>query len=332
MKIRAITAFVPKPDKDEVIRVEDMLFRVQDKTWSIRISFPPNINMSIDKLIEFDDSEVISYGLLHLTDNQLINRTTQVKEYLKSAPNLFSSILLTDPTNIVEISKFLTTLDLNEAWRFSLLINDDFLLTPYFPAGVSKVKENSFAISLIYVSDYKNGTSVHALKKADEIGKEIEREYGIKYLGIDASLSPWLNESVGKVIEERSGKIFSPSNLWEVYRINQDIRKVSFDAGINSLGFSEVMLPVAEDNVLYERAVEGSVSLYQLISLSQVCVAGLDMVGIEPNVNLIEMVLKDLYAIQKVKLRPYGIRLIPQTEDIVNLSNIGLRVPKVKTN
>ncbi len=332
MKIRAITIFLPNVNKEELDRAEELLFRLQDKTWSIRISFPPNINMPVNKLIELDDNEVISYGMLHLTADRLKDNMNNVIDYLKGAPNLFSSVLLNDPSYISDVAKFIVKLEPNEAWRFSILVNDDFLVTPYFPAGSANVKEKSFAISLIYVNDYYNGLGVEALRKANEIGKEIENEYKIKYLGIDPSLSPWLSESIGKVIEERSkSKLFSPSNLWEVYRINQDIRDMSRIANINSIGFSEVMLPIAEDNVLFERVREGSLKLYDLISLTQVCVAGLDMVGIEPEEAFISVLLKDLYAIQKVKIRPYGIRLIPQSEDITNLSNIGLRVPKVKT-
>lgn len=113
--------------------------------------------------------------------------------------------------------------------------------------------------------------------------------------------------------------------------INKEIFEIAWKLKITPIGFSEVMLPVAEDNVLIERVNEGTLTLQGLFLLTSVCVAGIDMVVVKKDYDLIRKILKDSMALQIVKRRPYGVRLIPSTDSgYVYLKDYG-RIPEIKT-
>ncbi|AWR97704.1 DUF711 family protein [Acidianus sulfidivorans JP7] len=330
MKIRAITAFAASIDKNSLDELEQKIENIKVDTLTKRISLPETPkNIDLGKIMDMINgyNNDIIYSIVSLKQND--PRIFQIKDILSSSEKVYANVLIKND-NIENIAKLITKLEPSEASRFALLINDDFLMTPYFPTSTANVIRDSFALSLIYVKDVIEGKGIISLQKADEIGKKIQKDTNIKYLGIDISLSPWGEESVGDAIEKKSSKIFSRGNIWAVGELNRLIFSLAWNAKVTPIGYSETMLPVGEDEILTKRVEENSLNLSQLISLTFACAAGLDMVGIQEDEELYKNIIKDSIAIQFTKRRPYGIRIIPSRgEEKIYIKEFGI-IPTIK--
>jgi hypothetical protein len=328
MKIRALTIFITDPSKDKISFYADLLHKVNDEIiWTKRIAFPPEIDY--EKIISYIPSyNDIIYSVLHLNSKGELNK---VKDVLLTDTKFYASVLLKDASHIEKLSNFIYSLDADISTRFAILINDDFLVTPYFPVGSANTLVDSIALSLLYTSEFKEGKTEIAFDKANQYAKEISKKLKLRYLGVDISLSPWKEESVGNIVEERGGKIFSLLNVSAVHEINKEIFNASWTTKITPIGFSELMLPVAEDNTLMQRVSEGSLTLSQLLLLTSVCVAGVDMVAVRRDLETYKSLLKSTMAIQFIKRRPYGVRVIPSDgSGEIFLKEYG-KIPEIKT-
>ncbi|MCI2414543.1 MAG: DUF711 family protein [Candidatus Aramenus sp.] len=327
MQIRAITLMLSSLSKEKVEHYEKKLKEVKN-AWTKRISFPES-DLSVSRLIEMlpQDREIL-VSLCGLREKD--SRLNDVVDALRSDDNVFCNVLVRTIEGAKEVAKLLTKLEPEEATRFAVLINDDFLNTPYFPASTSNVVVDSFALALLYVKDYSKGETSKAFQTANQYGYEVSKILKARFLGIDISLSPWMEESVGEIIEMRSGKIFSLGNTWAVGEVNREIFAEAWKSRITPIGFSETMLPVAEDNVLRERVLEGSLTLSNLFQLTFSCASGIDMVGVREDRELFENLIKDSIAIQFVKRRPYAIRIIPvRGEESIKTEMFGI-IPSIK--
>jgi len=115
-----------------------------------------------------------------------------------------------------------------------------------------------------------------------------------------------------------------------VHELNKEIFDEAWKQKITPIGFSETMLPIAEDPLLIKRVEEGSLKLPHLQQLTFACVAGLDMVAIVRDKDLYSKILLDSIAIQFNKRRPYGIRIIPSTgSDYIFINGYG-KIPEIK--
>uniref|UniRef100_A0A7C4FF79 DUF711 family protein n=1 Tax=Thermofilum pendens TaxID=2269 RepID=A0A7C4FF79_THEPE len=205
------------------------------------------------------------------------------------------------------------------------------LQTPYFPATLTC--EEGVTLSLLYVRLFKEN-----LRRLEGLGKTLKtlEEISLKtlpgFLGIDLSLSPWMEESVAELIESVTGVVFaSPGTISAIKLLNDIIAGLA--EKLRAVGFNEVMLPLAEDNRLKELAALGHLRLSHLLSYAHVCVAGLDMVVIPDEVELkvLTGLLRDLEAIHSMKKRTLGLRLVlaPAEEgDEVQLGMFG-KVPVI---
>ncbi len=327
MQIRALTLLLSSLSKEKVEQYENKLKGVKG-VWTKRITFPEH-DLSISKALEMlpQDREIL-VSLCGLREGD--SRIDEVVDALRSGDNVYCNVLVRTVEGAKKVAKLLTKLEPEEATRFAVLINDDFLNTPYFPASTSNVVVDSFALALLYVKDYSRGETSMAFQRANQFGLEVSKALKARFLGVDISLSPWMEESVGEIIEERSGRIFSLGNTWAVGEINREIFTEAWKSRVTPIGFSETMLPVAEDNVLRERALEGSLTLSNLFQLSFSCASGIDMVGVKEDAELFENLIKDSIAIQFVKRRPYAIRIIPtRGEESIKTEKFGI-IPSVK--
>ncbi|BCU68665.1 hypothetical protein HS7_21020 [Sulfolobales archaeon HS-7] len=323
MRIRALTRFISQPDKGKVKEAISQLKSVSSpiEIWTRRIAFPPTKTDPLALLDLVDDNEV-KFSLLHLTPNKLDGKTFH--NVIKEFDNVYGSILLNHETDINIVVKEIINLEPDEASRVSVLINNDFLTTPYFPAG-SANNVDGIGASLLYVESFMRGTVKQDLLTAEKEVKKISSEIGSEYLGLDPSLSPWMDDSVGRLIERRISRLFSPSNLYTVRNLNSIIERYS--KLIKSIGFKEVMLPLGEDSLLMKRVKEGRLGLYHFVMFSQVCVAGVDMIPIKSDMNLMRSLLLDLIALHKVKKRPIGARVIPVSDinkhEVIHINGFG---------
>jgi hypothetical protein len=203
--------------------------------------------------------------------------------------------------------------------RFSI-ITGSWVQTPYFPSSPNIAGELGFSVALRYVDLFwevfkgSDGFSKVAgfIRGLNDLFKDIESMFGLKYYGIDLSLSPWMSESVAKMIEAASKVRFpSPGSGFGIDRLNRLIRIIADRSGARTIGFNEVMIPVEEDDLLKERAYSGDLRFRDLIHLSAYCIVGVDMAIVNANDLDIGRVLSDLLVISRIKGRPVGIRVIP---------------------
>jgi uncharacterized protein (UPF0210 family) len=82
---------------------------------------------------------------------------------------------------------------------------------------------------------------------------------------------------------------------------------------VKRAGYSGLMIPVLEDEVLAERWSEGTLTLQALLAYSAVCAAGLDTVPLPDNVTLgqLERIIGDVASLAVKLDKPLSVRLMP---------------------
>jgi len=193
-------------------------------------------------------------------------------------------------------------------------------VTPYFP--VTRSGGEGLTASLLYASHVRGEVSRGAALPEALRGAALEA-YRLAYealdasgsqvplIGLDLSLSPWGEDSVAMLVEELLGMpLMSPGTLSLVRAINEALSALA--GSLKAVGFNEVMLPVAEDERLKELVRLGQLRFRDLVSLTPLCVAGLDMVLIPSTVDdrVLRGVMRDLYSLHLLKGRTMGMRVI----------------------
>lgn len=211
------------------------------------------------------------------------------------------------------------------------------LLTPYFPSASAVSGEVGVSASMLYADDVRNalasgigadGAMRRSYARAYELLRTVSTRLNIENYGVDLSLSPWMDESVARLVEAVSGVEFGgPGSHDAVHKLSRAMDSVASSKGVEAVGFNEVMLPYAEDSRLLELGAQGKLTAYSLLSFAPICVAGLDMVVI-PYHGEGELMrfLKDVYAVLSSKGRPSGIRVVlaqGEPRDIIELRHFG---------
>ncbi|MDK2384103.1 MAG: DUF711 family protein, partial [Candidatus Korarchaeota archaeon] len=143
-----------------------------------------------------------------------------------------------------------------------------------------------------------------------EQGRGIAGEIGTAFIGIDVSPSPWMEMSVARVVEALSGvSVGAPGSLSAIRRLNEAVWRAG--KGLPLIGFNETMLPVAEDNVLKVRTLEG-LRVRDLALLTLGCLAGIDMVVLpwEGGAEALGGLILDQVVVHRLKAMPLGMRVI----------------------
>ncbi len=198
--------------------------------------------------------------------------------------------------------------------------------TPFFPAAYHDGSRRSFAVGLQsanVVRDAFRAAPDPASARAaltDRLGeharavellaRRIQEETGWGYLGIDLSPAPLGDVSIGAAIESFTGVPFgSPGTLAAAALVTDALGAID----VKATGYSGLMIPVLEDEVLARRWTEGVLTLEDLLAYSSVCAAGLDTVPLpgDATVAELERIIGDIASLA-VKLRkPLTARLIP---------------------
>jgi uncharacterized protein (UPF0210 family) len=286
--------------------------------WSYRVVLPPGLptdyQLRLTQDLCRDDVLLASY---HVDASEV--RSEDIVSVLTSCERSYITVrlpttdLIDNVTNLY--SKLIKSIDVNDFTRLGISI-PDYIVTPYFPLATTY--DEGISVALRYVDlfyRYVRGDEEPLIKFILNISRlvsELAGRVGMKFLGFDYSLSPWLSESVVGIIEYLSGIKFAyPGSGYAVKKLNELISRLSSTLGISNVGFNEVMLPVAEDDLLKERVAEGSVTLKDLTYLCSYCLVGVDMVVLRDDVNLIKGVVKDVFTSSVIKGRVIGVRLIP---------------------
>ena len=313
--------------------------RIDIPIWSFRIALQPislrslgkgnlalKMMKSVHSLCERSGFNYISVPFVIPTEDLKLTTTLlNVLDHLIRYSNVFLSFNIKeyDIVDVPLISNFYVSLlnylceknALMTQARISLVLKGP-LMTPYFPSASSLNDESSVMASLLYLryisSLLRNGISLSsALLSAsdyvDKILSDISQNSGIANAGIDLSLSPWMEESIYDVIKAYHDVDFP--YMYTLYSINKELELASMKT--RSIGFNEVMLPLAEDNWLKDLTSRGILRIRDFVSLSVICVAGVDMIPL-PNFRQdeLEAIISDILTLSLIKRRVVGVRLI----------------------
>jgi uncharacterized protein len=182
--------------------------------------------------------------------------------------------------------------------------------TPFFPAAHHKGK-NSFAIGLespniltevFQKSDWTNAkenlkqTLESKLRPVENIALSIARSTNWIYNGIDTSPAPGLDASIGQAIETLTKHPFGGPSTLRACALITDVLK---NLDLKTCGYSGLMLPIIEDNVLAGRAMENRFTVQELLLFSSVSGTGLDVVPVPGDTppEVLERIFHDVAAL-----------------------------------
>ena len=354
--IRTITLHVPSERNDwvsiggieEAVDALSMLKKsLEEKgytVWSTRIVLPPPPQgVSIDRILDIRDKiergVFIAVGGFYDNDPR-ISRLNEI-----ASNDMFSYIAVKDHANLDDLAFTLLRWSLDTPHimvRIALEFkgNREFL-TPYFPitATPSHLQEPVYTIALLYpnwiidnmkepsLSEFSNAVR-RAVDRVNRDAELVAREQSIPFAGIDASLSPWMSDSVARLLELVGRcSLESYDCIPTLYSVNSVLNTAG------KVGFNEVMLPVGEDNYLKEKAQEGTLTLEDLVHLTPYCLAGLDMVALTLTASQLHSLFKTLHLIAMMKNRELGFRGIMLPPDYpdegIKLERFGF-IPVVK--
>ena len=331
--IRAITVAVDETGEKGLRRAISSLYairsclpRVGVEAWTYRIVLPP-LDGGIEECKQVAKpaasipSDIIA-NIFGLVDEDTTRSCLPIiLDYIEANPRLYSSILCKDPDCL---TYFLESL-WNEkrkpgAYTRIAAVLGSPILTPYFPATLNTGRAYGFMAAFRYaelaLSVAEGKSSIEWLiESLRAVAGKLERLAecaGLDLLGIDYSLSPWMEESVAKIIETVAGSPLGSLGVFHgILQVNRLIETISAKTGVKPLGYNEAMLAVAEDNLLDQRVKEGRVRLRDLVAYSVFCVAGLDMVAVPAGLVDPHKLARDLWAVYHVKKRSLGVRVIP---------------------
>jgi uncharacterized protein len=146
------------------------------------------------------------------------------------------------------------------------------------------------------------------LRAVEEIAAEVSKSEKLVYRGIDPSPAPLGSHSIGAALEALSGVPFGDAGTLRACAV---VTEVLRSLPIQQCGYAGLMLPVLEDAVLAQRAIEKRYGLRDLLLFSSVCGTGLDVVPIpgDTPIQTLANIIVDVAA-QSVKLRkPLSVRL-----------------------
>jgi len=124
------------------------------------------------------------------------------------------------------------------------------------------------------VSELTRQLTVHC-KVAESIGTQIAASTGWAYMGVDPTPAPLGDVSIGAAIETYTGAKFGSSGtMTAALVITTAVKAVP----VKQIGYSGLMVPVMEDQLLARRWAEGTFNTDSLLAYSAVCGTGLDTV------------------------------------------------------
>jgi uncharacterized protein (UPF0210 family) len=151
--------------------------------------------------------------------------------------------------------------------------------------------------------------STHAVA-LERSARQIEKETGWTYMGIDATPAPLGDVSIGAAIERFTGEKFGSSGTMTAAAV---ITRAVQSLPIKRVGYAGLMVPVMEDRLLAQRWAEGAYGIDALLAYSAVCGTGLDTIPLPGNTSQlqIERILGDVATLAFKWNKPLSARLLP---------------------
>ncbi len=197
---------------------------------------------------------------------------------------------------------------------------------PYYPGSYHLGKGRAFAIAMEganVVADvfarYHDAREAEQhlsealtkyTKEAEAVAMQLASSSGWTYEGIDATPAPLKDNSIGGAIESFIGGPFGSSGTLTASAI---ITRAVQSTPVKHTGYSGLMIPVMEDNLLARRWTEGTFSLDSILAYSAVCAGGVDTVPLPGDVSedQIARILGDVASLAYKWNKPLAARLLP---------------------
>lgn len=324
MLVRALTmmydSMVSEKDVSDELEISVKGLRsIGFPPWTVRVTLPNEVSPSL--IQRLCGSEYL-FSAYHGSVSDV--KYEGLREIMKCG-NSFAALLLSEWGEVSKASELLVRLVMDLGFEVAVRIGfsiGSYVETPYYPLSTSRRYGASIALRYAdtALQAFRESVSLseafrrlgETLKNVDSVVGSTFRNLGIPYLGIDLSLSPWMEESVVPLIEHVSGVSFPRTgSAWGLKTLNNMLTNIAETYNIKTLGFNEVMLPVGEDNTLMRLVREGSLRLPHLTFLTAYCLVGVDMVALPGGREEVENVLKDALAAHEVKKKTLGVRVIP---------------------
>ena len=198
--------------------------------------------------------------------------------------------------------------------------------TPFYPAAYHLSPGRAFAVGLEganVVADvfahYKDPAEAEKqleaalarhLQAAEVVANHVASVSGWPYAGIDPTPAPLGDVSIGRAIENFTGAPFGAGGTMTAAAI---ITRAVKAAPVKQVGYSGLMVPVLEDNLLAKRWEEGTYNMDSLLAYSAVCAGGLDTVPLPGDITeqQIARILGDVASLAYKWNKPLAARLLP---------------------
>lgn len=297
---------------------------------------------SIDQALELDrrivdlGGEFFSLGTIFPHLPQTPVHLSLVPDIIAQSRTLFTSATLTTPDQKIgweAVEK--TAISIQEIanqtegglgnLRFAATMNCP-PNTPFFPAAYWK--DEGFNVGIgwqaadlvheAFIDAPNLETALGCLKELMEqegkrivaLTKEVAKEAGIRFVGLDVSPAPMGTVSIAGAIESLlPGKFGERGTLTIVSAITRTLDSLD----LPRCGYSGLMLPVLEDEVLGNRSREGCFNLDSLLLYSAVCGTGLDTIPIPGDASTSQIcgILTDVTSLSIRWAKPLSVRLFP---------------------
>jgi uncharacterized protein len=197
---------------------------------------------------------------------------------------------------------------------------------PYYPGSYHLGRGHAFAIAMeganivaaVFAQYHDPREALQHLTEAfarytkniEAVAIQIASSTGWRYEGIDATPAPLGDRSIAGAIESFTGDPFGSSGTLTAARI---ITYAVQSTPVKRTGYSGLMIPILEDNLLARRWAEGTFSLDSMLAYSSVCAAGLDTVPLPGDITeeQIARILGDLASLAYKWNKPLAARLLP---------------------
>jgi len=197
---------------------------------------------------------------------------------------------------------------------------------PYYPGSYHLAKGRTFAIAMegaevvgdVFrqyhdpVDAEKHLAEVlnNYAKQVEAVAVQVARATGWTYEGIDATPAPIGDRSIAAAIEEFLGAPFGSIGTETASGI---ITRAVQSATVKRTGYSGLMLPIMEDNLLAKRWSEGTFTLDSILAYSAVCAGGVDTLPLPGDISedQIARILGDVAWLAYRWNKPLAARLLP---------------------
>jgi uncharacterized protein (UPF0210 family) len=198
--------------------------------------------------------------------------------------------------------------------------------TPFYPAAWHNGAGKIFAVGLeaanvvaeVFEEVHEAGPAedklaqalTRWLQPAEAAAVRIAKKSGWTYAGIDPTPAPLGDVSIARAIENFTGAPFGAGGTMTAAGV---ITRAVQSTPVKKVGYSGLMVPVLEDNLLAKRWEEGRYNIDSLLAYSSVCAAGLDTIPLPGDITEEQLarILGDVASLAFKWKKPLAARLLP---------------------